>query len=538
MAIQCQQVRTVAIIAVLLGGVTLSFESASGAAARGVKEGGLFHVAAPNGETYGGVDPGVVGIDVDFLRPACGSLMAYPDKKLPEGLRLAPELAEAPPVVSRNGKTYTFTLRKDARFSTGAPVLARDLVHSLERILTPALQSGVSGLFKDVVGARAMLSGRTKMLRGAVARGRTLTLRLVRPVPDLPARTIEVCAVPSNLPAGVEGAQAPIPSAAPYYVAQYVPGERLVLERNRFYRGQRPRHVDRFLIDVAADPQDAADRVESGEVETVWGSPSELNPRLPALARLYGVNKSQFFVLPSLAGRMFFLNTSRPLFRHNAKLRQAVNFAVDRKALVREFGPYAATATDQFLPPLMPGFRDVRIYPLDGPDLRKARALAAGRTRGGKAVLYIRSSPQDVAAAQVLRENLKKIGLRIEIKQFPFPVLVQKAGTPGERFDLLLLGWVAAYKDPHEFIGLFGDEDPAHNYSRFSSPAYNRLLDRAGRLSGTARYRAYGNLDVRLARDAAPAIPYAVYTAWSFVSKNVGCVVMNPFLDLTAVCLQ
>ena len=53
--------------------------------------------------------------------------------------------------------------------------------------------------------------------------------------------------MPPNLPADPEGAKAPLPSAAPYYVAEYVPGERLVLERNRFYKGERPHHVTRFV---------------------------------------------------------------------------------------------------------------------------------------------------------------------------------------------------------------------------------------------------------------------------------------------------
>ena len=67
---------------------------------------------------------------------------AIPDKPLPDGLRLRPELAEAEPVVSRDGKTYTFTIRKDARFSDGKPVTARAFAHALERILTPAMESG------------------------------------------------------------------------------------------------------------------------------------------------------------------------------------------------------------------------------------------------------------------------------------------------------------------------------------------------------------------------------------------------------------
>jgi ABC-type transport system substrate-binding protein len=358
----------------------------------------------------------------------------------------------------------------------------------------------------------------------------------VEPVPDLPARLSHLCAAPAGLPVDPEGARAPIPSAAPYYVAEFVPDSRLLLRRNRFYRGRRPQHVDRIMVDLRADPATAVDQVAGGKAEYVWPESLTLNAELAELARRYGINKTQFFLRPSLAGRMFFLNTSRPLFKDNVKLRQALNFAVDRKALVREFGSHAATSTDQFLPPLMPGFRNERIYPLSGPDLGRARALAAGRTRGGRAVVYVRSLPQDVAAAQVLQRNLKAIDIEVEIEQFPTPVLFQKAQTAGEPYDLILLGWQAAYSDPREMLVLF--DGRRVNYSRFNSLRFNRLLDDAARLSGAERYRAYGRLDVQLARDAAPAIPYAVFNEWVFVSKGVGCIVLNPRLDLTAVCLK
>ena len=59
--------------------------------------------------------------------------MGYPDKPPPDGLRLRAELAEGEPVVSRDGKTYTFTVRKGARFSTGAAVTARAFARALER---------------------------------------------------------------------------------------------------------------------------------------------------------------------------------------------------------------------------------------------------------------------------------------------------------------------------------------------------------------------------------------------------------------------
>ena len=506
------------------------------AAPRAIKDGGTFRFAGvPRPDS---VDPALIGSDF-VSRPACGSLMGYPNEPLPEGLRLAPELAVASPGVSKSRLVYTFEVRNDARFSTGAPVTAADVKYSLERILTPALQSPFGYLFEDVAGARRMLSGKATALEGVRARGRTVTFRLMRPVPDLPARLTVVCVVPENLPPDAEGAKPPIPSAAPYYIASFVPGERIVLERNTFYAGSRPHHVDRIEGDLAVDGPTGVRQVEGGQADLATGIGGFLGP-LAALGDRYGVNKSRFFVQQGLAGRMFFLNASRPLFRDNIPLRRAVNFAVDRAALIREFGGrYGAAPTDQHLPPAVPGYRNARIYPLGGPDLRRARALAAGHTRGGKAVLYTCTEPDYcVAPAQVLQRNLKAIGLDVQVKQFPFGVYYQKAATLGEPYDILLLGWGGSYNDPREFMLPFHSRSGAANYSRFNSPVYDRLLDRAGRLSGPARYRAYGDLDIQLARDAAPAIPYAVYKTSAFVSKRVGCVAMNPYFDLTAVCLK
>jgi ABC-type oligopeptide transport system substrate-binding subunit len=236
---------------------------ASGAT-RAIKEGGTFRVGM-DATFFTAVDPAVpVGPSPTILRPACETLMAYPDKPLPAGLVLGPELAEREPGLSKDRKTYTFAIRKNARFSTGSSVTARDLAHTLERVLDPNMKSVYAADFQDLVGARKMLAGRATTLTGAVATGRKLVLRLTKPVPDFPARTSELCAVPASLPADPEGAKAPLPSAAPYYVAQFVPGERILLERNRFYRGARPHHVDRIDIDLAADPATLIDDAQAG----------------------------------------------------------------------------------------------------------------------------------------------------------------------------------------------------------------------------------------------------------------------------------
>ena len=209
--------------------------------------------------------------------------------------------------------------------------------------------------------------------------------------------------------------------------------------------------------------------------------------------------------------------------------------------MTRELGLLAGTATDRYLSPSQPGYTEERIYPLKGPDLPRARALAKGHTRSGKAVLYTTTSPADVAQAQVLQQNLKAIGLAVEITQFPRPLIFEKLATGGNGFDIGRVAW-SHLPDPSWFANIFDGRTIGQagnqNWSYFNSRTYNRLFDEASRLTGNERYRAYGKLDLQLSRVAAPAIPIANVNAIAFVSPRVGCVVMNPYLDLTAVCLK
>ena len=526
--------------AVVLAAAFTACAGVTTATARPAKDGGTFRIAVTVG-LFQAIDPAIYGVEARILRPACAALTSYPNKPLPAGLRIAPELAESYPAVSKDRRTYTFRIRRDARFSDGAPVTAADVVHTLERILDPRTKSGAAGIFEDIVGARQLITGKATTLAGAVASDRTLQLRLTAPAADLLARLSLVCIVPSALPPSPEGAAAPLPSPAPYYVSSYVPGERLVMERNRFYSGSRPHHVDRFTVDLQADVS-AVEDVARGKLDSIAPSPN-LSPQLAGLVRRYGVNKSRLFVAADVATRMFVINTSRPLFRDNVELRQALNFAVDRPALVRVYGRYAATPTDQYMPPALPSFRDARIYPLDGPNVGRARSLASGHKRSGTAVLYTcRERPDCAATAEVLKQNLSAIGLELRVKKFPFPVLFGKLGRPTEPFDLAWVGWVSGWNDPLEFVAIFDHRligQPGNpNWSYFDVPKYNRLIDDAARLAGNARYRAYRELDVQLARDAVPAVAVMNPTTWALVSARVGCVVMNPTLDLTAVCLK
>ena len=365
-----------------------------------------------------------------------------------------------------------------------------------------------------------------------------LVVRLARPVPDFAARANILCAVPPALPVDPEGVGA-FPAAGPYYIAEYRPSERVLIRRNRFYGGVRPHYVDGYTVDLRASSLDEVlDRIESGTADWGFALPAAYFDPERRLAAKYGINKSQFFLTPGFGFRGYAFNTARPLFRDNPRLRRAVSFAIDRSALRRAGGGrLESRLTDQYLPPTMTGFRDADIYPLDKPDVARARGLALGHTRGGKVVLYTVTTPPHPAFAQSVRQDLAKLGLDVEVKTFPTPAYFGRLGPTGP-WDIGFAPWIADYDDPYAVLNVLLDGRFAGstNWSRFDSPPYNRLLRQAAQLQGAARARAYGDLDVRLARDAAPIVAIDYANEPTLVSKRVGCVT-QPF-DLTSICLK
>src|SRR5262249_45151888 len=151
-------------------------------------------------------------------------------------------------------------------------------------------------------------------------------------------------------------------------------------------------------------------------------------------------------------------------------------------------------------PPGIAGFRDARIYPLGGPDLVRARALARGHTRSGKVVLYTIDLPNHLAFAQSIKRNLGLIGLAVTIKAIPLQAYLPKFMERGS-YDLGFATWTADFSDPYAILNVQLDSRfiGTSNPSRFASPLYDRLLRHAADLQGAARTRAYGDLDVRLA---------------------------------------
>lgn len=505
----------------------------------------------------------------------CALLLRYA-VGTPHGVRyrLVPEVAAGYPAVSRDGRTYTFTIRKGYRFSTGRPVTAASYASALNRILRPALRRALVGwnaaremrgpiarpasrtldtpavdaaeYLREVVGAAAVRQGQARAALGVKVAGNRLIIRLTRRVPDFPARMTMpyFCPVPADLPIDPEGVAAPLPGSGPYYVAEFVRGSRVVLRRNDYYRGPRAQHLDEIVVKVGDAAATTTRKTEAGEVDVDLLVSSCC---VAQIADTYGVNKSRFFAFASPTVFYVVMNTSRPLFKNNPKLRRAVNFAIDRPKLMLQIAPFAAvgSATDDYLSTVMPGYVDAHLYPLAGPDLVKARALARGNTRSGKAVMYVCEIGGCLPNAQTIQADLKEIGIDVELKDVPNAAATAAIGTRGEPFDLIVQKHGPVYMDPSQVVNVMFDGRTIRatgntNVSYFNSARYNRLIEKAARLSGKARYAAYGKLAVDLARDAAPVAAFAVRNDRFFVSSHVGCVraAAHGGVDLAGLCLK
>ncbi len=166
------------------------------------------------------------------------------------------------------------------------------------------------------------------------------------------------------------------------------------------------------------------------------------SPRATAGSAAAKRGRQQYFVGAGPQLDLFALNTHRSLFA-DPRLRRAANCAIDRARLARlgdEYAPLPEPPTDHYLPPGLPGYAKLHIYPFS-PDVAKARRLAAGRTRT-TAVLYTCNVTPCDQQAQIVKTDLAAIGIRLTVKAFTDATLYAKAATPGEPFDVAWLGWL------------------------------------------------------------------------------------------------
>jgi peptide/nickel transport system substrate-binding protein len=233
------------------------------------------------------------------------------------------------------------------------------------------------------------------------------------------------------------------------------------------------------------------------------------------------------------------MNTTRGLFR-DPSVRKAVNLAIDRQAMLAQRGYLAGKRADQILPPGIPGFKDANIYPLKFTQgsLNKAKQLMRGRT--GSALMLAGNRGASLTIPQIVKFNLSKIGIDMDVRHLASGPLSATAGRRGEPFELYLGGWHADYPDPNNFVDILLNgnnirEANNNNMAYFNVGSVNRRLEAAAKLSGAQRYKAYGQLDVDITKSYAPWASYSYANNRDFVSTKVGCYSYHPTYGMNLV---
>lgn len=475
------------------------------------------------------IDPAISYESYSFAIPSLtyDGLVAFKHVGGSDGSTLVPDLASSLPLPTNRGKTYTFELRPGIRYSTGRVVRAEDFRRAIER----AFKLGSPGLgnYTGIVGgARCKKAAKScDLSKGIVVdnAARLVTFRLVAPDPDFLYKLMLpwAGAVPPGVPNRDVGTR-PLPGTGPYKIARYIPKRELVFVRNPFFRewsqAVRPAgYPDRIVwrLDVKADAATRA--VEEGRADVAYDFvPPEL------LTEVKTQHASQLHVDP-IPGTYFYLLDARLRPFSDVRVRRALNYAVDRDAVIEVArGAYVAQPTCQVLPPNFPGYRPYCPYTTNpsasgrwvAPDLARARRLvSASGTKGERVKVWT----GDKAEGEYLATVLRLLGYRTQLKVVPFDEYIAAFFDPRNKVQVAALRWFADYPTPAGFIatGIF-------DCSYFCDRRIDRQIARARALQSTDA-RAANALWTRIDRDLTDQAPWLfLYNSKQadFVSRRVG----------------
>ncbi|WP_428427012.1 ABC transporter substrate-binding protein [Pararhizobium sp.] len=366
---------------------------------------------------------------------------------------LIPSLAESF-TVSPDGLTYTFKLRKGVKFTNGRELVASDVKYSIERAVDPKTQGPGAGFFGAIKGFDAVSGGTSTTLEGiATPDDQTVVFTLSRP----DATFLHVLAInfASVVPKeAVEAAagdfgKKPVGSGT-FVLKEWTVGQRLVFERNPDYFVKDMPHIDKFTVEVGQEPLVALLRLQKGEVDIAGDG-------VPPAKFLEIKNSPEGAEIivdgAQLHTGYITLNTKVAPF-DNVKVRQALNMAINKERITRILNG-RATAANQPLPPLMPGYD--KIFTGYAFDVEKAKALLAeaGFPDGFETILYSTNTDPQPRIAQAIQQDLAAVGVKAEVRALAQANVIAAGGTEGEAPMIWSGGmaWIADFPDPSNFYG-------------------------------------------------------------------------------------
>jgi peptide/nickel transport system substrate-binding protein len=477
----------------------------------------------------------------EILEATNNGLVTFRKASGSAGSQVVPDIATAMPVLSDGGRTYTFHLHSGVMF--GPPinreVKPSDFRYAIERLFHVG-SPGV-GFYTSIVGANAYAAHKAAHIAGIVPNDAAMTITFHLVHPD--GAFLDIMAMPFAfaVPAGTPYKDISTDpqwrvATGPYMIKTYTPKQEIVLTRNPAFKQWSPNtpngYVDQVHIQIGVTPEQAVNETISGQLD--WYMEAVPPDRLTQLRAQY---PAQVHLYPRNNDTYFSMNERKPPFDKLA-VRQAVNYAIDRAALVKIFGGQG-TPTETVIPPSFgAAYHEPNLYPYD---LAKAKALVAQAGATGAPVeIWTTNADPAPKAAQYLAGQLQKIGLNVTgVKQVDDSVywdtLLTQKGDPQIAFN----HFDQDYPEGEDFIDTLLNGEHIVNVgnndvSNTNDPVLNAMIDQTKLLPlGPARDAAWARIDnLFMKRDAGWA-PFLHLEQPTFTSKRLhGLVFTGTYFEL------
>jgi peptide/nickel transport system substrate-binding protein len=416
-------------------------------------------------------------------------LVTYKHAEGAAGNEIIPGLAEALPTVSADKKTYTFKLRSGLKYSDGSPVVASDFEHSIKRLNYlggpfSSFTSVIAGVPEYVKAKKpnADISGITSddktgeiTVKLSAADGKFLfALGLANAAPTPAAKS------PFK-------ASTTIPGIGPYTIKIVNPTREIILTKTPGFDvpGLAKGNIDRFDVVKETVPQMTQDVIDN-KLDFMTEDPT--GDLLPQVKAKYS---DRFRMDPNPPNTYwYFLNETVKPF-DNLKVRQAVNYAIDSRALQRIFGGRLQPSCN-FLPPGYAGNGYKKIDPCPygdpagPPDIAKAKAMVKAAGVAGQTVtVWGNNKDPRPQIVEYLRDVLTQIGFKAKTKILDSQVYYGTVGLKKTKAQAGFTGWVSDFPHPVDFIEpnlskkALGSE-PTFNLQFKSDPVVDKALDKLG----------------------------------------------------------
>ena len=276
-------------------------------------------------------------------------------------------------------------------------------------------------------------------------------------------------------------------------------------------------HVDKIEASVIRNQSTQVNDVEQGKTD--WMFDSVPPDRIGSIRQRY--EGTQFREVPSISTYFFWMNTTQPPF-DDLKVRQAVNYAIDPAALERIYAGQMK-ATQQILPPGMPGYEQFVLYPHD---MSKAKKLIAEADPSDREITVWTDnfSPSDDVGAYY-QDVLQKLGFSAKLKVLNadnYFTVIGNTSTPD--LDTGWANWFVDYPNPSGFFEALDGSNIAPtnniNLAQIDVPSLNKKVEQLGEQQlGPNQEKEYAALD-REYMEQAPWAPYGNFTLSVFVSTK------------------